>query len=167
MLDETSGTLSETEMIVAVTGPKPTGRAILSGNKPRVDTTDVVNVPFEGAKPELPEEREMLLKSGDVITVPMGRATVEWWAKISSMPHCVLWADSDWQYALDTAKVHAMAQNGVLSAMAELRMREKTLGTTWEARRDLRIRYVEPEVEETKLAVVEQIDDRRQRLLDA
>ena len=151
---------------MAVTGPKPTGRAILSGNKPRVDSTDVVNVPFDGEKPELPLEREMLLKSGDVITVPMGKATVQWWEKISSMPHCLLWADSDWQYALDTAKVHAMAQNGVLSAMAELRMREKTLGTTWEARRDLRIRYVEPEVEVVPLAVVD-IDDRRQRLLDA
>jgi hypothetical protein len=60
-----------------------------------------------------------------------------------------------------------MAQNGIRSAMAELRMREKTLGTTWESRRDLRIRYVEPEEEQTQLAVVDQLDDRRQRLLDA
>ena len=82
------------------------------------------------------------------------------------MPHCVLWQESDWAFAVDTAMVHAQASYGVISAMAELRMREKSLGTTVDARRDLRIRYVEPEAE-VVLAVVDQIDDRRQRLLDA
>jgi hypothetical protein len=81
------------------------------------------------------------------------------------MPHCVLWHDSDWAYALDTAVVHDQASYGSVSAMAELRLREKSLGTTFDARRDLRIRYVEPETE--SLAIVDELDDRRRRLLDA
>jgi hypothetical protein len=51
--------------------------------------------------------------------------------------------------------------------MGELRQRERILGTTVDARRDLRIRYVDPEVEEPAIALVANIDDRRARLLDA
>jgi hypothetical protein len=51
--------------------------------------------------------------------------------------------------------------------MAEVRMREKIIGTTVDARRDLRIRYVEPETESIALAPVDDLDDRRQRLLNA
>tara|TARA_B110000971_G_C19792522_1_gene400436 strand:- start:187 stop:438 length:252 start_codon:yes stop_codon:yes gene_type:complete len=83
------------------------------------------------------------------------------------MPHCILWQDSDWAFALDTAMVQAAASHGQVTAMAELRMREKVLGTTVDARRDLRIRYVEPEAEPLTVAPVASIDDRRQKLLDA
>ena len=63
--------------------------------------------------------------------------------------------------------VHAMANHGAISAMAELRMREKVMGTTVDARRDLRIRYVEIEEEAPQLELVSSMDERRQRLLDA
>jgi len=151
---------------MAVTGPKPTGKAVAQG-RAKVETTDVLDVPYDGPKPELPLERKTMLKNGDVIIVPMGEETIDWWERISTMPHCVLWAPSDWQYALDTAKVHSAAQNGSTPALSELRQREKTLGTTWEARRDLRIRYVEPEAEKPELAPVASMDDRRKKLLDA
>jgi hypothetical protein len=60
-----------------------------------------------------------------------------------------------------------MANHGAISAMAELRMREKVMGTTVDARRDLRIRYVEIEEETPQLEVVASMADRRKRLLDA
>lgn len=151
---------------MAVTGPKPTGRAILSGNTPKVDWTDVVNVPYTGPKPELPLERQAMLKNGDMTIVPMGQATLDWWDAVTSMPHCSLWTRTDWQFCLDTAKVHSAAMTGSMPAVSELRQRERILGTTVDFRRDLRIRYVEPEVK-TVLEVVTNIDNRRNRLADA
>jgi hypothetical protein len=64
------------------------------------------------------------------------------------MPHCVLWTDTDWQYAIDTAVVAAAFHRGDVRAAAELRNREKLLGTTFDTRRALRIRYVDAEAEE-------------------
>ncbi|MEV2236688.1 hypothetical protein [Micromonospora sp. NPDC049891] len=43
---------------------------------------------------------------------------------------------------MDTAEVHARFVEG--GSATELRIREKLLGTTLDARRDLRIRYVDP-----------------------
>ena len=60
-----------------------------------------------------------------------------------------------------------MANHGIISARAELRMREKVRGTTVDSRRDLRIRYVDFEDEAPQLEAVASIEDRRQRLLDA
>lgn len=154
------------EIEMAVTGPKPTGKAVTQG-RAKVETTDVLNVPYDGPKPELPTERKTMLKNGDIIIVPIGDDTVAWWERISIMPHCVLWSESDWQFALDTAKVHSAAQNGSMPAITELRQREKILGTTWEARRDLRINYVDPEAEKPELSPVATLDDRRKKLLDA
>jgi hypothetical protein len=51
--------------------------------------------------------------------------------------------------------------------MSELRQREKIMGTTVDARRDLRIQYVEPQLLESVPAAVISIDERRTRLLDA
>lgn len=76
------------------------------------------------------------------------RETRRWWRAISHMPHCVLWSDADWQFALDTALVAATFHAGDVRAAVELRQRERVLGTTADARRDLRIRYVEPDADD-------------------
>jgi len=68
-------------------------------------------------------------------------ATRRWWSVVSTMPHCSLWSRADWQFALDTAEVHARFVAG--GGATELRIREKLLGVTLDARRDLRIRYVQ------------------------
>lgn len=68
--------------------------------------------------------------------------TLRWWQAISRMPHCVVWAHSDWQFALDTAVIAAAFHAGDYRLASELRQREKVLGTTVDARRDLRIRYL-------------------------
>lgn len=83
---------------------------------------------------------------------PDGKAwpprTKQWWAVVSSMPHCVLWEKSDWEFALDTAAVAAAFHGGDLRQADVLLKREKILGTTVDFRRDLRIKYVEPVEEE-------------------
>ena len=62
------------------------------------------------------------------------------------MPHCVLWHPSDWCFAVDSLIVAARFHlTGEMKFATELRNREKTMGTTTEYRRALRIRYMEPE----------------------
>jgi hypothetical protein len=70
-------------------------------------------------------------------------ATRRWWRAVSTMPHCSLWLEADWQFALDTAAIAAAFHNGNHRLAGELRAREKVMGTTADARRDLRIRYVD------------------------
>ena len=147
---------------MAIAGAKPSNRPVVHRVKPSVDWTEFVNVPFTGELPELPTSRTVL-KDGEPVEYPIENRTRKWWNAISSMPHCVAWQDSDWVFAVETAMVHAVAAHGSMPAMAELRMREKVMGTTMDARRDLRIRYVEPETE-TVLTLVPQLDDRRGRL---
>jgi hypothetical protein len=108
-----------------------------------------------------------MVKNGEVVIVPIEDRTREWWDAVSTMPHCSLWSQSDWAFALDTAMVHASSVYGSVTASAELRQREKIIGTTLDARRDLRIRYVQPEdqsSEQTTPTEVAQLSDRRARL---
>ena len=80
------------------------------------------------------------------------------------MPHCVLWGDSDWEFAIDTAIIHGQwVREGRSNQAAEVRMREKLLGTTMDARRDLRIRYIDPPADEEPLGIAA-IGDYRKRL---
>lgn len=113
-------------------GSKPSATPARRRNKPTHEWTEVDAVAFEAAPP-LP-----------------GRWSVKvmrWWHSVSRMPHCVLWDDSDWQFAMDTAEVAKAFYGGKIQAATELRNREKVMGTTVDFRRDLRIRYVEPTAE--------------------
>lgn len=147
---------------MGMAGRKPSERPVVHRVKPTVDWTEIVNVPYSGPVPELPLSRTVL-KDGEPIEIPLETRTRNWWNAVTKMPHCILWQDSDWMFAVDTAMVHAQASHGSVSAVAELRQREKIMGTTVDSRRDLRIRYVEPEVEPI-LELVTNIDDRRNRL---
>jgi hypothetical protein len=71
-------------------------------------------------------------------------ATRRWWRAVSRLPHCVLWTDGDWQFAMDTASLVAAFHAGNHRLAQEIRTRERIMGTTADARRDLRIRYVPP-----------------------
>lgn len=154
-----------------ISGAKPSGRPTVNRNKPTHDWTTVPNKPYTGPRPELPLTRQVMVKNGEVEIVPIEDRTRQWWQVISSMPHCILWTDSDWVFALDTAMVHASAVYGSVTASSELRQRERILGVTMDARRDLRIKYVDDEAEEgvsltTGVAGVTQITERRARLAD-
>ena len=70
----------------------------------------------------------------------------------------------DWQYALDTAQVHAQFASGNMRMATELRNREKLLGNTFDSRRGLRIRYVSPAEEHEEAAGVASLDEYRAAL---
>ena len=127
-----------------VTGrkPKPPGQAV-NRNKPTTEWVEVVNAPYDGESPDLPAERTVMTQFGPK-AFPIKQQTREWWEVIRAMPHCTLWAASDWAFALTTAMVADAAFSGTITAATELRNREKVLGTTVDFRRDLRIRYVDP-----------------------
>lgn len=82
-------------------------------------------------------------KSRSPLTWPP--ATRRWWKAVSTMPHCALWDEAEWQFAIDTASLVAALHAGDLRVAAEVRAREAIIGTTADARRDLRIKYVSPD----------------------
>jgi len=154
-----------------ISGAKPSGRPTVNRNKPTYEWTTVDPSLYDGWRPELPDVRQVMVKNGDVQIVPIEDRTRDWWEAVSTMPHCRLWTKSDWAFALDTAMVHASSVYGSVTAASELRQREKILGTTLDARRDLRIRYSEGEFSNqpattTAPAPVAHIADRRARLLN-
>jgi hypothetical protein len=125
------------------------------------DWMDVEDVPFSGA-PRLPRHPV------DGQTWP--RWTRRWWTVVSTMPHCILWTEADWQFAFETAAVAAEFHAGDMKVAKELRDRERKMGMTVDDRRDLRIRYVAaPEAEESgvdgDLADFE--SERRRRLMES
>ncbi len=136
------------------------------------DWTEVEDKPFKGKVPiDLPSMRFMWTKDGPV-EIEVLDLTREWWAALVKMPHCSLWALTDWHYALATALVADLAFRGSTGAATELRQREKILGTTLDSRRDLRIRYVaKPAASRAtgakKSASVTALDERRSRLTSA
>ncbi len=121
-------------------GRKPTDQPARRRNKPAHEWTEIPDVPFEGG-PELPRE------------IAWPTATLRWWEAVSHMPHCILWSESDWAFALDTAVVSAAFHEGDIQGATELRQREKVLGVTLDSRRDLRFRYVPAEQEEERPGV--------------
>ncbi|WP_273733360.1 hypothetical protein [Mycolicibacterium septicum] len=98
--------------------------------------TDVEATPFTEAPP-LPLQRA----NGQ----PWSASMRQRWAAWSTMPHCRLWGPSDWEFAYDTLEIAArFYDSGAASWSAELRYRERVLGTTLDARAGMRIRYVDP-----------------------
>lgn len=126
-----------------IAGRKPKPRDQIRHRVPPVhDWTEVVDEPYRGPAPLLPPRYRTIEDdaANHSIRIKWPARTQKWWAIVSAMPHCVLWTDADWQFALDTAECHARFVEG--GSGAELRQREKIIGTTADARRDLRIRYV-------------------------
>jgi len=125
--------------------PKAAGEARFRGT--RVHDWVEVNDALFGGGPDLPQRRR------DGQAWPDGMQ--DKWDAWRSMPHAALWDEADWQYALDTVEVAASAfqKDAKVGLIAELRLREKTMGTTWAARQDMRIRYVAPPSESEPASV--------------
>lgn len=138
-------------MAVSGAKPKPPGEAIPRGQRPVFEWTEVEDIPFTGG-PDLPT-----LRYNDEKWPSRCRAKWRAWRR---MPHAKLWTEADWDFAYDTIEVAARFYKGagVTTAM-ELRQRENLMGTTMDARRDLRIRYIDPKP--PKLAAVVNADDFR------
>ena len=124
-------------MPVAGRKPNPQGQT-RHRVRPVHDWIEVERIPFVGGS-KLPVHQP----NGKLWPKP----TRHWWQVVSAMPHCVLWDEGDWQFAVDTAVIAAAFHDGDMRVTTELRQREKILGTTLDARRDLRIRYVDPPTE--------------------
>lgn len=139
-----------------VRGSKPSDQPTRRRNKPVHEWVEVPDAPFADG-PKLPKTQPG--------QPSWPTATKRWWKAISHMPHCILWAESDWSFALDTAILSAHFHRGDVRTSAELRHRQKIMGTTADSRRDLRIRYV-PETPEEERAGVTAIKDYRKRLED-
>lgn len=148
-----------------VTGRKPKEGPKRNRNAPTYDWVEVEDAPFAGRVPVRLPARRLL---GDDM-VPLLSMTKAWWDAVRRMPHCSMWALSDWHFALTTALVADLAFRGSAPAASELRQREKILGTTLDARRDLRIRYVEKQAATAPAvsASVTNLTDRRDRLSSA
>lgn len=130
---------------MAIRGPKPKNSSRLHRESRAQGWQDVENVPYAGRVPSLPRTRVIMGKDGRPgAPVPLHKLTRDWWKAITAMPHCALWSPSDWSFARTTALVADMAYRGNVSAATELRNRERIMGTTSGARRDLRINYVDP-----------------------
>lgn len=128
-------------------------------NHALMEWTEVEKVPFEGPWPDLPDTYS------DAVGTPekderWNASTKRWWNTIKRMPHAALWDDPDWELALSTAVIHHRFLAGNNGLAGELRRREREMGTTADARRDLRIRYIPPS-EGAPMAVVKSIDSVR------
>lgn len=119
-------------------GPGQLARRL--GHSANADWTEVANRPFEGPTPDLPKLPNRA-KYHPMVTT--------WWDMVRVMPHCVSWSPTDWQFAVETAVlkhyfwVDASMGEVKTTAATELRRREDNMGTTEEARRKLRVRYVD------------------------
>jgi hypothetical protein len=143
----------EGESIMALPGPEPKANKI--GRTPNAEWIEVIDEPNLSPRP-LDGEHE--------------KGTIAWWAEISMLPHTVLWRDADWTFAADTALIKDKFYSGDYSAAItmEMRRREDLMGSTMEARRKLRIRYIRPIVSDDEIHEVfqEDVEDRRRRLLE-
>lgn len=132
-----------------VAGAKP--KADRSQVRHRVEAvhewTDVPNVPFTKA-PKLRDRSTSgvsVMDVGAANSADWPSATLDWWRDISRMPHCALWGDAEWRFAMDSAEIHARTMEAWRGySGSEIRAREKLMGTLADYRRDLRIRYVKP-----------------------
>jgi len=135
-----------------VSGAKPKDdRSQIRHRVPAVhDWTEVDDVRFDGA----PLLRDRATGGVSVMAVGAANsetwpdATLRWWRAVSTMPHCALWTQEEWVFAMDTAEIHARTMEGWRGYTGPtLTAREKIMGTTADFRRNLRIRYVEPKPE--------------------
>jgi hypothetical protein len=143
----------EGESIMALRGPEPKDHKI--GRTPNAEWIEVIDEPNLDA-PDLIGEHHP--------------STMMWWTEIRSLPHTVLWREADWTFAVDTALIKDRFYEGDFTAAItmEMRRREDLMGTTMEARRKLRIRYIHPIVSDEEIHEVFQgdIESRRRRLLE-
>lgn len=129
--------------------PKPPGQSI-TRHAP-LDWSEVPDVPFTDG-PKLSAK----MPNGK----PWPERVISRWEVYSTMPHCSLWGPSDWRFAIDTLLLATKFEETYDTRVAaELRNREKVMGTTHDYRRDIRVRYIDPPTETT--AKVVGLDDYR------
>ena len=110
--------------------PKDRSRRIRPG-KDHVPQS-VVSPDDEVRGPELPEGEDWPAQ------------TRRWWETWRRSPQAQTFTDTDWDFLLDTAVLHAQLWNGHMTAAAELRLRVAKFGATPEDRARLRLQIKAP-----------------------
>ncbi|MCK2239389.1 MULTISPECIES: hypothetical protein [unclassified Crossiella] len=141
---------------MALTG-RPPSENPRNRNAKTYEWTTVEATPYTGESPDLPENDD----------TPWHARTLAWWEAVRRMPHCRLWTEGDWLFALETVVLVEQYWSGNPKVAAELRLRYGKLGLTHEDRLKLRIRYTSPEQGQAAPvdpAAVTRLADRRRRL---
>jgi len=118
---------------------------------------DIVDVPYTGPGSDLD-----LPADGGIAWFPQVRA---WWEQLRTMPHCGLWAKTDWLFAIETAYLKQdfwqsyFAGELHATKATEIRRREDQMGVTREARRKIGIRYVPPADDQPTDATADPADE--------
>lgn len=121
--------------------PGPSSKSVKHGHTPTTGANDWVEVPdvaFEGA-PKLPAYgRDKRSK--------WHPWTEEWYAEVSTMPHCSRWRTSDWRLLFDLCRMkdawYRAGEEAKASEAAQIRLRERDLGIGPGALNALKIKLV-------------------------
>lgn len=92
--------------------------------------------------------------------------TLMWWDTWRSSPLAQTFGDTDWQFLLDSALLHAELWRGNLTVAPELRLRVAKFGATPEDRLRLKV-VVDTDVDAAREVPRKTEADRRRRLLKA
>ncbi|HTF53581.1 MAG TPA: hypothetical protein VK735_39565 [Pseudonocardia sp.] len=95
-------------------------------------------------QPELPTFDVQVSEDGEIQHAEFRwpERTLAWWRMWGNSPLSADFTDSDWDFLLDTAMLHAKFWNGDMKVAAELRLRVAKFGATPEDRARLRIVFV-------------------------
>lgn len=103
-------------------------------------------------QPALPEFDLQIEVDGELIsqTFAWPERTREWWRMWSESPLTDDYTQTDWDFLLDTALLHAKFWQGETKHAAEMRLRVAKFGATPEDRARLRIQFAQADEAEEK-----------------
>ena len=134
--------------------PKPPGQRARRNAEP---TGMRIYTAPKASQPTLPPRYITDPETGKKRRIPWPAATKNWWATWGAEPLAADFTATDWDFLLDTAKLHAAFWDGDDRIAGELRLRVSKVGATAEDRARLRITY----------AAADEADEKRTRLSGA
>ena len=139
-------------------GRPPSGTRQRERDQKRVDAeTTAVEPDAELRGPDLPETED-----------GWPAMTRRWWLTWRKSPQAQTFTDTDWDFLLDTALIHAAFVTGAVALAGELRLRVSRFGATPEDRMRLKLTIGKPAPAATPAAPrAAESPDRRERLLKA
>lgn len=114
------------------------------------------------SQPDLPEFDVEVTRAGEIQTeiFEWPARTREWWRMWAESPLSADFTQTDWDFLMDTARIHAAYWLGDLKLAAELRLRVAKFGATPEDRARLRITFAQADDADDKREVKESSRDR-------
>ena len=103
-------------------------------------------------QPELPEFDLTVADNGEITTEQFRwpERTREWWRMWRESPLTSDYTQTDWDFLLDTAFIHAQFWQGDMKLASELRLRVAKFGATPEDRARLRIQFAQADEAEDR-----------------